>query len=267
MNATVERPVSQKKDIDNVIEQLRRKIDHIGAAPAWNASPCGKATVAPAARSGASREFLHGVLPGPQWLMECTQGVGLPRAMVTSVADCAAVHADLLATVTASGACAAIVGYPQLALAAVDAAGGDLSRLVVVPDPQPHATAVVGTLIQGLDMVLYRVSEHISATGVRLLNTRVHKSHCALAITGQKWPSPQLTIEAQMTGVVGLGRGAGRIRGLEISGRVWGKTRPPRSFHTVLGTEADSYHTPGNEIPGRHETDVQSSTALQAVAR
>ncbi|MEL4161474.1 hypothetical protein [Corynebacterium bovis] len=93
--------------------------------------------------------------PAPAWLGGHLAAGGLPRGAVTVAADCPPVLVDLLTAVTAAGGCAGVVGYPRLALAAVEAAGGDVGRIVVVPDPAPHAEAVVATLVEGLDLLIY----------------------------------------------------------------------------------------------------------------
>ncbi|MBC2682177.1 hypothetical protein GSS87_07175 [Corynebacterium sp. 4HC-13] len=178
------------------------------------------------------------VVSGPQWLSATLSAGGVPRSAVTMVADCPAAHVDMLAAVTREGGCVAVVGYPSLALAAVEAAGGDLERMVVVPDPEPHALAVVGTLVEGLDMVLFAPSAPIAPACARPVEARLRKSKCALLVTGYTWPRARLTIDVSMTGVVGLGYGLGRIRGVSIAGRVWGNAQPPCAFHAVLGQKS-----------------------------
>jgi len=71
----------------------------------------------------------------PDWLGRHLTRGGLPRGEAVDAADCPTALIELLVAVTAAGGCAAVVGYPQLALAAVGASGGDLG---VGPRSLPH---------------------------------------------------------------------------------------------------------------------------------
>lgn len=218
-------PDDAVKNIDHTIYDLRKTMARIAGQPATVESVKPRAVA---------------TLPSPPWLSQAVDTGGIPRAMVTAVADCPAVHVDLLVAATRAGSCVAIVGYPQLALAAIDAAGGDLERVVVIPDPAPHAGAVLGTLVEGVDMVFYRPVSNATPTFARPIEARLHKSRCALVVSGYSWPKAQLNIDAHVVGIRGLGRGYGRVRGVEVDGRVWGKSQPPRRFHAVVGERVDA---------------------------
>ena len=247
-------PQTASRDIDHTIYDLRKKMARITGEPVAAMAPASASTAAPASAPSpfaepasapssspspaptAAPRFGHiTTLPSPPWLERAVDMGGIPRAMVTAVADCPAVHVELLVAATRAGSCVAVVGYPHLALAAVDAAGGDLERMMVIPDPAPHAGAVLGTLVESLDMVFYRPVKNASPTFTRPVEARLHKSRCALVVSGHAWPKVQLNIDAHVVGIRGLGRGSGRVRGVEVDGRVWGKSQPPRSFHAVVG--------------------------------
>ena len=185
----------------------------------------------------------------PRWLGRALHG-GLPRGAVTAMANCPTALVDMLATVTSQGGCAAVVGYPTLALAAVDASGGDLERLVIVPDPAPHAGAVLGTLVEGLDMVLYAPEGNIAPTFARPVEARLRKSACALVVAGGTWPGARVTVDVMVSGVHGLGRGSGRVRGVELSGRVWGKAQPPQRIHGTVGVDDGAMFGDASEAAG-----------------
>lgn len=195
------------------------------------------------------------VAPMPQWLAGHLPGGGVARGQATQISDCPAVLVDVLAHLTAQGMCVAVVDYPRLAIAAVAAAGGDVERLVLVPDSTPHTAAVLGTLIEGMDVVLFAaggqgaqsVQEVQGARGMqrgavpptfaRPVEARLRKSECALLVCGRAWPQARMHVELQVCGVLGLRRGSGRIRAVEVEGRVWGKAQPPSAVRATIGAE------------------------------
>ena len=179
------------------------------------------------------------VLGMPEWLAGQLAGGGLARGAVTAMADCPAAVVDILAHVTANGGCAAVVGYPNLALAAVAAAGGELSRLIIVPDPAPHVGAVLSTLAEGVDLVVYVPVQRVTPTFARPVEARLRKSSCALLSCGAPWPGARLNLDVQVAGVHGLGRGSGRIRSISVAGRVWGKGQPPQRITAELTGRRD----------------------------
>src|SRR5699024_3392736 len=80
------------------------------------------------------------VVPGvavPDSVAPLLPGGVLPAGRVTAVAGSAALRVGLLAAATASGARCAVVGWPELGVAAVAEQGGRLDCLALVPDPGP----------------------------------------------------------------------------------------------------------------------------------
>ena len=195
------------------------------------------------------------VAPMPQWLAGHLPGGGVARGQATQISDCPAVLVDVLAHLTARGMCVAVVDYPRLAIAAVAAAGGDVERLVLVPDSTPHTAAVLGTLIEGMDVVLFAAGGQggqsvqsvqgargmqrgaVPPTFARPVEARLRKSECALLVCGRAWPQARMHVELQVCGVLGLRRGSGRIRAVEVEGRVWGKAQPPSAVRATIGAE------------------------------
>ncbi|MGJ4050419.1 hypothetical protein ACN4DP_04885 [Corynebacterium macclintockiae] len=198
------------------------------------------------------------VAPMPQWLAGHLPGGGVARGQATQISDCPAVLVDVLAHLTAQGMCVAVVDYPRLAIAAVAAAGGDVERLVLVPDSTPHTVAVLGTLIEGMDVVLFAAGGQgaqsaqsvqgvqgargmqrgaVPPTFARPVEARLRKSECALLVCGRAWPQARMHVELQVCGVLGLRRGSGRIRAVEVEGRVWGKAQPPSAVRATIGAE------------------------------
>lgn len=239
------------------IASLRRKMQQIesGGAPMPGASSAAVLEAAPAGKGASQRKELHRensvrVAPVPAWLAEHLPGGGVARGQATQISDCPAVLVDVLAHLTAQGMCVAVVDYPRLAIAAVAAAGGNVERLVLVPDSTPHTAAVLGTLVEGMDVVLFAaggqlgkqggggaVSSTVAPTFARPVEARLRKSECALLVCGKAWPQARMHVELQVCGVLGLRRGSGRIRAVEVAGRVWGKAQPPSAVRATIGAE------------------------------
>lgn len=247
------------------IASLRRKMQQIesGGVPMASASSAAVLGSAPAGKGASQRKESQRrdsvrVAPVPAWLAEHLRDGGVARGQATQISDCPAVLVDVLAHLTAQGMCVAVVDYPRLAIAAVAAAGGDVERLVLVPDSTPHTAAVLGTLVEGMDVVLFAAGGQlgkqggqsgqsgqsgrssggsVSLTFARPVEARLRKSECALLVCGKAWPQARLHVELQVCGVLGLSRGSGRIRAVEVTGRVWGKAQPPSAVRATIGAE------------------------------
>lgn len=244
------------------IASLRRKMQQIesGGAPMASASSAAVLGSAPAGKGASQRKEAQRrdsvrVAPVPAWLAEHLPGGGVARGQATQISDCPAVLVDVLAHLTAQGMCVAVVDYPRLAIAAVAAAGGNVERLVLVPDSTPHTAAVLATLVEGMDVVLFAAGGQlgkqggqsgqggrssggsVSPTFARPVEARLRKSECALLVCGKAWPQARMHVELQVCGVLGLCRGSGRIRAVEVAGRVWGKAQPPSAVRATIGAE------------------------------
>lgn len=244
--------VDMRGNIDTTITLLREKMQRIeGRESSVNLQHS-----APIASGNDG----SGVAPAPSWLAPYLRGGGFPRAAATQMSVCPAVLVDILASVTAHGGCAAVVNHPRLALAAVEAVGGDLERLVIVPDASPHVAAVVATLAEGMDMVMFNAAVDANARGelhsgfTRPVDARVSKSHCALLVSGAQWSSARHHVEANVHAVHGLGWGSGRVRGIEVAGTTWGRAQPPQRFRATIGSDAkQGYEWVGAESPARSQ--------------
>lgn len=208
-------------NVAQVIDRVkRRKLAVVEDSPARSVASFGRGMAEPGI--GQASVSSEAVLAMPQWLTGAGNVGGLPRGAVTS-----------------------------LALAVVAAAGGDLGRLIVVPDPAPHAAAVVSTLAEGVDMVVFVPVNAVNPTFTRPIEARLRRSRCALVSCGRTWPGARLNIDVRLTGVGGLGRGSGRVRSVDVAGRVWGKAQPPYSLRAQLGGNVGaSAQTDSAEIAG-----------------
>ncbi|WP_426718101.1 hypothetical protein [Corynebacterium auriscanis] len=245
---------------DNAIEDLRAKIQLIeGGGPASTT----------AVQAGIAEPTSVHV---PPWLRDALAGQGFARGAVSQVENCPAALIHCVAAATAQGNCVAIVNYPSLALAAIDAAGGDLERVVFIPDATPHTAAVLGTLAEGMDMILYHpvASDGMDAAGrlaptyVRPIEARLRKSECALVVCGAQWPGARLHVNWQITGVRGLGKGSGRVKAVELTAKAWGKSQPPRTVHAVIGESWDVVEAGEREVASDKKGDVAERAVSSA---
>lgn len=146
----------------------------------------------------------------------------------------------LIAQITAGGGHVAVIGLPQLGLIGAAEMGAVLDRVVWVPDPGPDPEAVAAVLIDGMDLVVLDPARvEVPSTRARAITARVRRSAARLLVVGARWPGADTRIDAAVTGCVGLGRGHGRISGLELTVRVRGRAQAPRGLRLALGAEGD----------------------------
>lgn len=142
----------------------------------------------------------------------------------------------LLAGPSGEGAWCAVVGLPDLGLAAADELGVALSRLLLVPEPGPRLAQVAGALIEGCDLVCVRPSAALAAPDARRLAARARERRAVLVVAtghvpmrgvpggapggtprrGERppWPeAPDVRLEVAAGRFSGPGQGDGRLTG------------------------------------------------------
>ncbi|MDY5785925.1 hypothetical protein [Corynebacterium sp.] len=162
-------------------------------------------------------------------------GGGLPRRSVSTCSDTPALIVEILDEVTGSGGFAGVVGWPELSYAGI--APENLDRVVAVPDPGLDPLSVAGVLSEGLDLVVLRSPQRIDLSPVRArpLLAKLRKGNAALVSVGTRVPSPALEVTGEVAGIHGIGRGTGRIRGIDIRVRVEAKGARAASRVVTLG--------------------------------
>ena len=163
---------------------------------------------------------------------------GLPRQAVTHVSDTPALIVELIGQVTGAGGRAGIVGWPELSYAGIDADA--LERVVAVPDAGLDDLSVAGVLAEGLDLVVLRTRSPFQLTPVRArpLLARIRKGQAALVCVNVEVPSPALTVTGRLANFHGIGRGTGRITGIDFDVRAETKGYRPASARVTLGAGA-----------------------------
>ncbi|MFN3600213.1 MAG: hypothetical protein ACK4UY_02355 [Dietzia sp.] len=190
-----------------------------------------------ASGAGASGEVSSDAsVPGvvvPRSVAPLLPGGVLPAGRVTAVSGSATLRVGLLAAATAAGARCAVVGWPELGVAAVAEQGGRLDCLALVPDPGPDPAAVVSVLLDGLDLVLLGPGVPVVAPSrARVLAGRVRAAGAVLLV-GSDWPGAELALAGRHCRYGGLGAGAGRLASVSTVVRCSGRAAPPRTAEWV----------------------------------
>ena len=160
---------------------------------------------------------------------------GLARRTVTHVSDTPALIVELIGQVVEAGGRAGVVGWPELSYAAIGADA--LERVVAVPEPGIDDLSVAGVLAEGLDLVVLRTRSALELSPVRArpLLARIRKGQAALVCVNVAVPSPALTLTGTLAQFHGIGRGTGRITGIDFDVRAEGKGYRPASARVTLG--------------------------------
>lgn len=172
-------------------------------------------------------------VPVPGSVAGLLPGGVLPAGRVTAVGGSATLRVGLLAAATAAGVRCAVVGWPELGVAAVAEQGGRLDCLALVPDPGPDAAAVVSVLIDGLDLVLLGPGvAAVPPSRARVIAGRVRAAGAVLLV-GPGWPGAELTLAGRHCRYGGLGAGAGRLASVSTVVRCSGRAAPARTAEWV----------------------------------
>lgn len=172
-------------------------------------------------------------VPVPGSVAGLLPGGVLPAGRVTAVAGSATLRVGLLAAATAAGVRCAVVGWPELGVAAVAEQGGRLDCLALVPDPGPDPAAVVSVLLDGLDLVLLGPGvASVAPSRARVLAGRVRAAGAVLLV-GPGWPGAELGLVGRHCRYGGLGSGAGRLASVSTMVRCSGRAAPGRTAEWV----------------------------------
>lgn len=167
-------------------------------------------------------------------------GGGLPRCAVTHMSDTPALVAEMLLHVVQAGGYAGVVGWPELSYAGIDKR--HLNRIIAVPDPGVDPLGITAVLTEGLDLVVYRSPVELTLSPVRCrpLLGKLRKGRAALMMVGATVPSPALTVTGDVEAFHGIGRGTGRITGVDIRVRAQSKSAHPASATVTVGRAAET---------------------------
>lgn len=172
-------------------------------------------------------------------------GGGLPRCAVTHMSDTPALVAEMLLNVVEAGGYAGVVGWPELSYAGID--NRYLGRIIAVPDPGVDPLGITAVLTEGLDLVIYHSPVQLALSPVRCrpLLGKLRRGRAALMMVGATVPSPALTVTGDVEAFRGIGRGTGRITGVDIRVRAQSKSAHPASATVTVGQSAVEATVPG----------------------
>ena len=214
------------------VEHLRRKIAGMSGKAFGSGGSPGRGTT-PSDTVLPDSETL---LPLPESL--AGQLPTLPRGSVAVLSGARSLVLQMVASITAAGGHAAIVGQPDVGLLAAVEMGAELSRLAVIPDPGTDPVEVAAVLMDGMDLVVLGLgARSIPPTRARAVTARARQKGCTLLVTGGDWPGASARLDARVCGyeVTGAGEGpptpgCGRISRVRLDTSARGRlARPVRA--------------------------------------
>ncbi|MBP2476272.1 hypothetical protein JOF53_005144 [Crossiella equi] len=174
------------------------------------------------------------MLPVRSELAAVLPGGGLRRGSTVAVRGSTALLFGLLATATAAGSWAAVVGLPGLGLVAASDAGVEVSRLALVPRPHRDSAAVAAALLDGLDLVALADPAALGPAQVRKLQVRARNRGSILLPLGD-WPGADLQLSCVDTRWHGLADGTGYLEHQELLVETSGRGAAARPFRGWVG--------------------------------
>jgi hypothetical protein len=149
-------------------------------------------------------------LPTAEALAPLLPGGAIRVGATYSVPDSVLLAQTMLQAASASGAWCAVVGVPSFGVESAAAAGIDLERLVLVPDPGDQWLAVTSALADVAQIVLTRPLGRVVPGDVARLSARLRQRGAALVALGS-WPGADVTLRITASHWSGIGRGHGYL--------------------------------------------------------
>ncbi|QOR72270.1 hypothetical protein IM660_08595 [Ruania alkalisoli] len=141
---------------------------------------------------------------------------GMCRGSAVQVLGSTSVLLSLAAAAAREGAWCAMVGLPDLGLAAAAELGLPLERTVVVPRPGPDLAAVLGALVDGVDVLVVGSTTALLDRERRTLGSRVRVREAVL-LTAGPWPGADVVLKVDPGAWYGIGRGSGMLHSGEVT--------------------------------------------------
>lgn len=149
------------------------------------------------------------------------------QAGSTYSVDSMSLATALMAGPSADGAWCGVVGAPELGLEAAAAAGVELRRTILVPDPGESWLEVVAALVDVLTVVVLRAPAQVSPKDVSRMSARLRQRGGILIAYGD-WPRSDARLSLREIEWVGVGRGHGHLQARQVTVEVQRGTAPSR---------------------------------------
>ena len=125
--------------------------------------------------------------------------------------DSASLAMALMSGPSADGAWCGVVGSAEFGIEAAAAAGVELSRTILVPDPADQWLDVTSALIDVLTVVVVKPPGKVSEGAVSRISARLRQRGAMLIAWGD-WPRCEARLTMDDVEWVGLGKGHGHLR-------------------------------------------------------
>lgn len=174
------------------------------------------------------------VLPVAPALATLLPGGGLRPGASYALGRSMSLLFALLSLPSREGSWCAAIGMPHLGAEAARAAGVDLERLVLVPEPGDRWLTVTATIADVLPVVAVRPPARAKDADVARLAARMREREAVLLVQGA-WPQTEAMIDIADPSWSGLGDGHGLLEGRELTVTVTSRRFPvPRSGRVLL---------------------------------
>lgn len=179
----------------------------------------------------------------------CFPWGGLRRGDTIMVSGSHTLTFTTVAHATQIGLWCGVVALPQLNLAAGQAAGVDLSRILLVQEPLCHLPEVAAALLDALDIVVVGIVPELTAEMVRKLASRARQRNKILLLSTATpppaLPGVAITLEAVKHRWSGAFDGFGYLEQHHIDIRIYGHGRASQMReHTLSCVSARSDQVP-----------------------
>lgn len=162
------------------------------------------------------------LLPVPEALASLVPYGGLRRGSAVRVEGSTSLLMGMAAAACRDGAWCAVVGMPDLGLAAAAELGLPLDRVALVPTPGADTPAVLGAVIDGFDVIVLGDVSHLVERDRRHLASRLRHREAVL-LTAGPWPGVDLVLSVAESRWSGAGQGFGSLRGRDLTVRIGGR--------------------------------------------
>ncbi|MFE3502980.1 hypothetical protein [Kitasatospora sp. NPDC059160] len=152
----------------------------------------------------------------------------LPRGAAVQVVDDSVLLLALAGGAQEATGWTAIVGMPDLSLAAARQMGVRWSTTLLVDQPGPHWMEVTSTLARACEILIVKPSTDLRPRDVQRLDAVLRESGATL-LTPDRWPSAALTLSTSSVEHHGLGQGWGQLTHRTATVRCSGRGRAARA--------------------------------------